>query len=190
MSQKENSYVINLFGTAVQVWELNLSPTLRNKLVALLEEKQHSIQDILFDLDIIRKLDVKHWTELGRKVDVLELLLNDEARIELRKNGRLAERILVKDLLEPMQLFAKYQTINSPLQMPQNGSLVVLEHLKGQTAKFTFTTQHFQIDQLEFQLKNDVFSAKPRLSGISFLQRPLRSTREEVLLIGQEVIKN
>ena len=188
MSQKAHSYVINLFGTAIQSWELIITPDLRTTIDNLQAAQHYTIQEILFDLDLIRKLGVKHWTELGRKVGGLELLLNQEARIELRKNGRLAERILIKDLLETMQLFAKYRTMIISDNMLQTDALIVLEKLKGQTAKYTFETMLFQMDQLDFQLKKDTFCSEFRLSGISFLQEPLRSLREEVLLMGQEVI--
>lgn len=188
MSQKVNSYVINLFGTAIQTWELEITPSLSSAIENLHSAHNHNIQEILFDLDLIRKLGVKHWTDLGNKVGGLELLLNHEARIELRKNGRLAERILIKDLLEPVQLFAKYNSAILSKNALKPDSLIVLEHLKGQTAKYTFESASFQMDQLEFQLKDDAFSTCLRLSGISFLQTTLRSTREEVLLMGQEVI--
>ena len=188
MSQKAHSYVINLFGTAIQSWELIITPDLRTTIDNLQAAQHYTIEEILFDLDLIRKLGVMHWTELGRKVGGLELLLNQEARIELRKNGRLAERILVIDLLEPMQLFAKYRTAILSKNTLKTDSLIVIEYLKGQTAKYTFESATFQMDQLEFQLKDDAFVSCLRLTGISFLQKPLRSTREEVLLMGQEVI--
>ena len=188
MSQKVHSFVINLFGTAIQSWELAITPSLKSELDRLRSAQHFTIQEILFDLDLIRRLGVTHWTELGKRIGGLELLLNNEARIELRKNGRLAERILVNDLLEPMQLFAKYNTAILSKNTLKTDSLIVIEYLKGQTAKYTFESATFQMDQLEFQLKDDAFVSCLRLTGISFLQKPLRSTREEVLLMGQEVI--
>jgi hypothetical protein len=189
MSQKVHSFVINLFGTAIQSWELAITPSLKSELDRLRSAQHFTIQEILFDLDLIRRLGVTHWTELGKRIGGLELLLNNEARIELRKNGRLAERILVKDLLEPMQLFAKYNTTILSKNTLKPDSLIVLERLKGQTAKYTFETMHFQMDQLEFGLANDSFTSDIRLSTISFRQKLLRSIREEVLIMGQEVIK-
>ena len=188
MSQKVHSYVINLFGTAIQTWELDIDAALYASIEKLQSHHGCSISELLFDLDFIRKLNVKHWTELGKRIGGLELLLNNEARIELRKNGRLAERILVKDLLEPMQLFAKYNTVILSKNTLKTDSLIVLEHLKGQTAKYSFESATFQMDQLDFSLANDSFTSDIRLSTISFRQKLLRSTREEVLLMGQEVI--
>ena len=188
MSQKVHSFVINLFGTAIQSWELAITPSLKSEIDRLRSAQHFTIQEILFDLDLIRKLGVTHWTELGKRIGGLELLLNNEARIELRKNGRLAERILVKDLLEPMQLFAKYNSTILSKNTLKTDSLIVIEYLKGQTAKYTFETMHFQMDQLEFGLANDSFTSDIRLSTISFRQKLLRSIREEVLIMGQGVI--
>lgn len=188
MSQKVHSYVINLFGTAIQTWELDIDAALYASIEKLQSHHGCSISELLFDLDFIRKLNVTHWTELGKRIGGMELLLNNEARIELRKNGRLAERILVKDLLEPMQLFAKYNSTILSKNALKLDSLVVIEHLKGQTAKYTFESATFQMDQLDFGLANDSFTSDIRLSTIAFRQKLLRSTREEVLLMGQEVI--
>ncbi|MEN9969219.1 MAG: hypothetical protein RIR94_1415, partial [Bacteroidota bacterium] len=108
MSQTKIPYVINLFGTALQVWELNLDRNIQQEMLQYMDVKGLGWHELLFDLELIRKFKVKHWTDIAQKMGGSELILNAEARIELRKNGRMAERIQVAELIEPTQLFAKY----------------------------------------------------------------------------------
>lgn len=187
MSQTKVPYVINLFGSAIQSWELVLTPALLLEIERLRSAQHFTIQEIFFDLDLIRKLGVKHWTELGRKVGCSELILNTEARIELRKNGRMAERIQVAELIETTQLFAKYN-VETMLSKPfAKEEIIVIEEIKGQVAKFTFDSENFQIQQLQFLLRRDELSTTPRLASIKMNQATLHSSKEDVLLIGQEI---
>lgn len=188
MSQTKVPYVINLFGSAIQLWELCLSPTLQMEILQFKDSKGLAWHELLFDLELIRKFKVKHWTEIAQKIGSSELILNSEARIELRKNGRIAERIQVTELIETTQLFAKYNVENLSLKATHSEAILVLEEFKGQVAKFTFNSGNFQIEDLQFVLKRDELSTMPRLSELLFLNRALISSKEDVLLLSQKVL--
>jgi hypothetical protein len=188
MSQTKVPYVINLFGSAIQLWHLCLSPTLQMEMLQYKDSKGLAWHELLFDLERIRKFKVKHWTEIAKKVGGSELILNSEARIELRKNGRIAERIQVAELIEPTQLFAKYNVETLSSTTSNFEEILVLEEFKGQVAKFTFDSENFQIEQLQFVLKRDELSSFPRLSQIMYLKRALLSSKEDVLLLSQKVL--
>ena len=188
MSQTKVPYVINLFGTAIQLWELCLSPTLQQEMLQYKDSKGLAWHDLLFDLELIRKFKVKHWTEIAQKVGVSELILNSEARIELRKNGRIAERIQVAELVETTQLFAKYNVETLSSTTANFEEILVREEFKGQVAKFTFDSENFQIEQLQFVLKRDELSTFPRLSELLYLKSALISSKEDVLLLSQKVL--
>ena len=188
MSQTKVPYVINLFGSAIQLWELCLSPTLQMEMLQYKDSKGLAWHDLLFDLELIRKFNVKHWTEIAQKVGVSELILNPEARIELRKNGRIAERIQVAELVETTQLFAKYNVETLSSTTSNFEEIFVLEEFKGQVAKFTFDSENFQIEQLQFVLKRDELSTFPRLSELLYLKSALISSKEDVLLLSQKVL--
>ena len=187
MSQTKVPYVINLFGSAIQLWELCLSPTLQMEMLQYKDSKGLVWHDLLFDLELIRKFKVKHWTEIAQKVGGSELMLNSEARIELRKNGRMAERIIINELLRPSQLFAKYNTRQVATQVSAVAQLIIIEEVKGQIAKFAFEAPHFEMEQLEFCIKTDQYSTMPRLSAIAKQQTTLVSSKEDVLVLCQRV---
>lgn len=188
MSQTKVPYVINLFGSAIQLWELRLSASLQMEMIQYKDSKGLAWHELLFDLELIRKFKVKHWTEIAQKVGVSELILNSEARIELRKNGRMAERIQVAELVETTQLFAKYNVETLSSKSSDFEQILVLEECKGQVAKFTFDSENFQIEQLQFVLKRDDLSSFPRLTQLMYLKRALISSKEDVLLLSQKVL--
>jgi hypothetical protein len=183
-----NNFVINLFGTAIQVWELNLDRNIQQEMLQYMDVKGLGWHELLFDLELIRKFKVKHWTDIAQKMGGSELILNAEARIELRKNGRMAERIQVAELIEPTQLFAKYHVETIPIKTQTSQSILIIEQIKGQVAKFTFDAENFQIDQLQFLLTKDDLITTPRLASIKINQVALLSNKEDVLLVGQQVI--
>lgn len=189
MSQTKVPYVINLFGTAIQLWELRLSPMLQMEMLQYKDSKGLAWHDLLFDLELIRKFKVKHWTEIAQKVGVSELILNSEARIELRKNGRIAERIQVAELVETTQLFAKYNVETILSKPAAKAEIIVIEEIKGQVAKFTFHSENFQIEQLQFLLKRDELSSYPRLAQLMYQESALVSSKEDVLLLSQKVVQ-
>jgi hypothetical protein len=188
MSQTKVPYVINLFGSAIQLWQLCLSSTLQMELLQYKDSKGLAWHELLFDLELIRRFKVRHWTELAQKVGGSELILNSEARIELRKNGRIAERIQVAELVETTQLFAKYNVETLPSKTANLEKILVLEEFKGQVAKFTFDSENFQIEQLQFLLKRDELSTFPRLSQLMHRKGALISSKEDVLLLSQKVL--
>lgn len=189
MSQTKIPYVINLFGSAMQLWELCLSPTLQMEMLQYKDSNGLAWHDLLFDLELIRKFKVKHWTEIAQKVGGSELILNSEARIELRKNGRIAERIQVAELVETTQLFAKYNVETILSNPAAKAEIIVIEEIKGQVAKFTFDSENFQIEQLQFLLKRDELSSYPRLAQLMYQESALVSSKEDVLLLSQKVVQ-
>ena len=189
MSQTKVPYVINLFGSAMQLWELCLSPTLQMEMLQYKDSNGLAWHDLLFDLELIRKFKVKHWTEIAQKVGGSELILNSEARIELRKNGRIAERIQVAELVETTQLFAKYNVETILSKPAAKAEIIVIEEIKGQVAKFTFDSENFQIEQLQFLLKRDELSSYPRLAQLMYQESALVSSKEDVLLLSQKVVQ-
>lgn len=182
-----NSYVLNLFGTCLQIWELNLTDELKDQIQAYISEKNISWYDVLFDLILLQQFDLNHWTQVANKVGSTQMLLDADSRIELRKNGRIAERINIQELLNPQGFFGQYNTHHStPIELNKD-KIFVIEHLKGQVAKYTFELERFQMDKLQFGLCSDQLSKEIRLGELTYGNSALKNKYEDLLLVGQEV---
>jgi hypothetical protein len=182
-----NSYVLNLFGTCLQIWELHLTEELKARFQAYISQKNSTWYDVLFDLSLLQQFDLNHWTQVANKVGSAQMLLNADSRIELRKNGRIAERINIQELLSPQGFFGQYDTHNlDPIQLNKD-KIHVIEQLKGQVAKYTFELERFQMDKLQFGLRYDDLSKETRLGELTYNSNVLKNKYEDLLLMGQEV---
>ncbi len=182
-----NSYVLNLFGTCLQIWELHLADELKDRIQAYISQKNSSWYDVLFDLSLLQQFDLNHWTQVSNKVGSAQMLLNLDSRIELRKNGRIAERINIQELLNPQGFFGQYDThILDPIQLNKD-KIYVIEQLKGQVAKYTFELERFQMDKLQFGLRSDDLAKETRLGDLTYNSNVLKNKYEDLLLVGQEV---
>jgi hypothetical protein len=182
-----NSYVLNLFGTCLQIWELHLTEELKARFQAYISQKNSTWYDVLFDLSLLQQFDLNHWTQVANKVGSAQMLLNADSRIELRKNGRIAERINIQELLSPQGFFGQYDTHNlDPIQLNKD-KIHVIEQLKGQVAKYTFELERFQMDKLQFGLRSDDLSKETRLGELTYNSNVLKNKYEDLLLMGQEV---
>jgi len=182
-----NSYVLSLCGTCLQIWELNLTDELKVQIQAYISEKNSSWYEVLFDLTLLQQFDLDHWTQVANKVGSTQMLLNADSRIELRKNGRIAERINIQELLNPQGFFGQYDTNHlTPFEFNKD-KIYVIEHLKGQVAKHTFELERFQMDKLQFGLCSDQLSKETRLGELTYGNSALKNKYEDLLLVGQEV---
>lgn len=182
-----NSYVLNLFGTCLQIWELHLTDELKDRIQAYISQKNSSWYEVLFDLSLLQQFDLNHWSHVANKVGSAQMLLNSDSRIELRKNGRIAERINIQELLNPQGFFGQYDTHElSPIEFNKD-KIYVIEQLKGQVAKYTFELERFQMDKLQFSLRSDDISKETRLGELTYNSNVLKNKYEDLLLMGQEV---
>ena len=95
---KQQGYVLNLFGTGVQLWDIELPQETMLKLTTFKITRKVTWEEVMFNLEIMEKLGYSNWTEYAKPLTSICLLLDDSARIELRKKSRLIEMISAKEL--------------------------------------------------------------------------------------------
>jgi hypothetical protein len=117
-----------------------------------------------------------------------QILFNADSRIQLRKNGRIAERINIQELRNPQGIFGQYDTHHLTHVEINKDKIYLIEHLKGQVAKYTFELERFQMDKLQFGLCSDQLSKETRLGELTYENSALKNKYEDLLLVGQEVI--
>jgi hypothetical protein len=133
-------------------------------------------------------LGYSNWTEYAKPLTSIRLLLDDSARIELRKKSRLIEMISAKELCLPSSLFSRYEVnqdqehFESPLQ------LRFLIRYTGLVSKFNFQEDSFRMDQLEFKLDRYNYKNEVMLSSISLNGIPLSSLQDDLLHVRGELI--
>lgn len=185
---KQQGYVLNLFGTGVQLWDIELPQETMLKLTTFKNTRNVTWEEVMFNLEIMEKLGFSNWTEYAKPLTSIRLLLDDTARIELRKKSRLIEMISAKELCLPSSLFSRYEVsqyqehFESPLQ------LRFLIRYTGLVSKFNFQEDSFRMDQLEFKLDRYNYKNEVMLSSISLNGIPLSSLQDDLLHVRGELI--
>ena len=189
MSQnKQQSFILNLFGTGVQLWDLDLPHEAMLKLETHQAKFNLTWEELIFNLEIVEKLGYHNWTEFAKPLTPIRLAMDVNARIELRKKGRLVELISAKEVCAPTSLFSRYEVTNDESVFEPPKQLRLMIRYKGLVSKFNFQDESFRMDTLEFNLdaqnvKNEILLNQISLQGI-----PLISVQDDLLHVRGEVI--
>ena len=185
---KQQGYVLNLFGTGVQLWDIELPQETMLKLTTFKNTRNVTWEEVMFNLEIMEKLGFSNWTEYAKPLTSIRLLLDDTARIELRKKSRLIEMISAKELCLPSSLFSRYEVSQDQEHFESPLQLRFLIRYTGLVSKFNFQEDYFRMDQLEFKLDRNNYKNEVMLSSISLNGIPLSSLQDDLLHVRGELI--
>ena len=185
----KNSYIINLFGNAIQIWDLDLPQEMLLKLTAYQSKFNLTWEEVIFNLEIVEKLGYQNWMDFSKPITPIQLLMDDTARIELRKKSRLIELISAKELCSPSSLFSRYEVSDDEVSFEEPKQLRFIIRYKGLVSKFAFEDDAFRMDKLEFKLDRNNCKNEIMLSTISLNGIPLSSLQDDLLHVRGEVIK-
>lgn len=190
MSQnKQQSFILNLFGTGVQLWDLDLPHEAMLKLETHQAKFNLTWEELIFNLEIVEKLGYHNWTEFANPLTPIRLAMDVNARIELRKKGRLVELISAKEVCAPTSLFSRYEVTNDESVFEPPKQLRLMIRYKGLVSKFNFQDESFRMDTLEFNLDAQNVKNEILLNQISLQGVPLVSVQDDLLHVRGEVIK-
>jgi hypothetical protein len=185
---KQQGYVLNLFGTGVQLWDIELPQETMLKLTTFKITRNVTWEEVMFNLEIMEKLGFSNWTEYAKPLTSIRLLLDESARIELRKKSRLIEMISAKELCLPSSLFSRYEVSQDQEHFESPLQLRFLIRYTGLVSKFNFQEDSFRMDQLEFKLDRYNYKNEVMLSSISLNGIPLSSLQDDLLHVRGELI--
>jgi hypothetical protein len=187
--KSKNSYIINLFGNAIQIWDLDLPQEMLLKLTAYQSKFNLTWEEVIFNLEIVEKLGYQNWMDFSKPITPIRLVMDDTARIELRKKSRLIELISAKELCSPSSLFSRYEMSDDEVSFEEPKQLRFIIRYKGLVSKFAFEDDAFRMDKLEFKLDRQNVKNEIMLSTISLNGIPLSSLQDDLLHVRGEVIK-
>ena len=185
----KQGYVLNLFGTGVQLWDIDLPQEIILKLATFKIKHNLTWEEVMFNLEIMERLGFSNWTEFAEALTPIQLLMDDTARIELRKKSRLIELISAKELCSPSSLFSRYEVSNEEVSFEEPKQLRFIIRYKGLVSKFAFEDDAFRMDKLEFKLDRQNINNGIMLSTISLNGLPLSSLQDDLLHVRGEMLK-
>ena len=179
-----------MFGNAVQLWDIQLPEETFLKLKGFKIKFNLTWEDLIFNLEIAEKLGFSNWSDFATPLTPIRLLMDDIARIELRKKSRLIEQINPQELCSPSSLFSIYNVSNDKIYFKDPLQLRFLIRYKGLVSKFAIYQDSFRMDKLEFKLDRLNIETAITLSSITFDGIDLISKRDDLLFVRGEIMMN
>lgn len=183
LKNKQQNFILNLFGTGVQIWDLDLPKETMLKLTTHQAKFNLTWEELIFNLEIVEKLGYQSWMEFAKPITPIQLIMDTSARIELRKKGRLIELISTKEVYEPTSLFSRYEVTNDESVFEQTKQLRLMIHFKGLVSKFNFQIDHFRMDKMEFNLNRKKLKNEVILNHISYDGLILNSFQDDLIQV-------
>lgn len=182
-------YIINLFGEGVRVYLCQVDKAEYKRLKLFKEQNQLNWDSVFFDFDILETLGYKHWTDFAI-LEMNGLMLTNKNRIEIKKQAKKVLKIQADEVLNEGLLFDLYRTTNKEMTMEKNESIVSFYLTMtevGLISKYKIETSNFNINSLQFNLRNVQDLNLQFLESVSYDMINLEVVKEDSLVKGMRV---
>jgi hypothetical protein len=156
------------------------------------EENNKSWEELFFDFDFLNTFGFNHWSELTDYPEFRGFFINKSNRIEVKGKIRKPLKLNATELLNQNTLFPLYQVSMIDLTLPLSGSkrFILLNYEIGQFAKYSFESDSFEVDKLNFQVSQFPYSnADCLLVNIQYQGVELKILQEDTLVNKMQVIE-
>jgi len=185
-------YFINLFGESLRYWICDLPKETNDFMSKYKEENNKSWEELFFDFDFLNTFGFNHWSELTDYPVFRGFFINKSNRIEVKGKIRKPLKLNATELLNQNTLFPLYQVSMIDSTLPLNGSkrFILLNYEIGQFAKYSFESDSFEVDKLDFQVSQFPYSyADYLLVNIQYQGVELKILQEDTLVNKMQVIE-
>ncbi len=185
------SYIVNLFGECLRYWICDLKVETYKYIFNHKIEFDKSWEELFFDLDFLNTIGFNHWSELSNYDEFRGFLISKNNRIEVKGKIRKTLKLNAIELLNQNTLFPLYQVSMIDSNFPLNGykRFILLNYEIGQFAKYSFESDSFNVDKLEFKLITcPMINLDFILAGIDYEGVNLINIDEETLVKKMLVI--
>jgi hypothetical protein len=184
------SHIINLFGNGVRYWVCDLDTPEMEPLIQL--KIQHSLRwdQILFDLSLLNRLGIEHWSSLSCIEEKLGFILSNQNRVEIKKGSKLVLRFKSDELYGDVLLFPRFRSTTIKAQETLSPRLMIFQFETGSAGKFRIDSEEFNLDDLLFNLEQPLLHENDLLlTGITYQNRKLENERQDTVVRGLRVVE-
>jgi hypothetical protein len=185
-------YFINLFGESLRYWICDLTQETYDFMRKYKQENNKTWEELFFDFDFLNTFGFNHWSELTEYPEFRGFMINKNNRIEVKGKTKKVLKLTAIELLNQNTLFPLYQVSMIESTLPMNGSkrFVLLNYEIGQFAKYSFESNSFEVDKLDFQVSQFPYSnADCLLVNIQYQDVELKLLQEDTLVNKMQVIE-
>jgi hypothetical protein len=185
-------YFINLFGESLRYWICDLPQETYDFMRKYKEENSKLWEELFFDFDFLNTFGFNHWSELTEHPEFRGFMITKNNRIEVKGKTKKVLKLNANELLNQNTLFPLYQVSMLESIVPLNGSkrFILLNYEIGQFAKYSFESDSFEVDKLDFQVSRFPYLATDfLLVNIQYQGVELKILQEDTLINKMQVIE-
>jgi hypothetical protein len=185
-------YFINLFGESLRYWICDLPQETYDFMRKYKEENSKLWEELFFDFDFLNTFGFNHWSELTEHPEFRGFMITKNNRIEVKGKTKKVLKLNANELLNQNTLFPLYQVSMLESIVPLNGSkrFILLNYEIGQFAKYSFESDSFEVDKLDFQVSRFPYLATDYLLvNIQYQGLELKILQEDTLVNKMQVIE-
>gem|GEM_PF-2403002 len=158
-------FIVNLFGNGIRYWIISKNDPVVNELGKLKTTLGIRWDQLLFDLTLMKRFGIDHWSNLTEIPEQYGLMLTVNDRIEIKNGIKIIKKFKAADLTDHDKLFPLFNTsIYRPVKIKnEENILLVAQYETGLIAKYHFQTSKFDPDELEFHISKPFEETNDRL---------------------------
>lgn len=164
------------------------------KLCQYAMENDQVLENIFFDLELIRSFGYKDWTRIHPIFSGMGMLLSDRNYVEIRKGNRRVRKINGNEINNMATLFPIYNTQKDEYRFlsaePDVVHVILVQYITGLVRKFAIETTKLTLDDLKFYLNYlplKAFIKEDWITTISFRGNLMEHWQEDVVVQGSRV---
>lgn len=181
MKRNSSEIIINFFGTGIRFWKSTISKEVLEKMNVQKLKLNKSWRELLFDLNYLDYFGYQHWSELST-TESTGLILNQHLSIEIRKKGRILEKINLDRFNDSQLLYPLYQKKESVIEHFDSEQFLIIQLEKGLIQKYALNTEKLNMDKLEFQIGSFAKAIEEKfITSITYENSTLRSIQNDTM---------
>ena len=179
-------YSINFHGVGIRSWKIILEQELFKEIKEFKEHHSLSQEKLIFDIDILEKFGVQHWSLLGTTYQSNYFELNTSNKIEIKQKTKTLLKIKTIELKSNDLLFPIYNTSIVEEYLPDNTQIEILQIETGLFFKTIINVDQFDVNLLHFECEN--FQSVETIKNIYYNKVLLLEQKSDTVIRMHRVI--
>ena len=183
-------FIVNLFGNGIRYWIISKNDPVVNELSKLKTKLGIRWDQLLFDLTLMKKFGIDHWSNLTEIPEQYGMMLTVNDRIEIKNGIKIIKKFKAAELIDKEELFPLFNTsVYSPKHTYESqNALLVAQYETGLIAKYYFHSSRFDPDELVFHVCKPFESTNDKLlQVITYNGTSIKKQSEDTVVRGLRV---
>lgn len=177
------STIINLFGTGIRCWICEIPMHRYNQLKEVAAFHETSVDNILFDLEILKRLGYKHWKNIFAIEEINGFLIEPKNKVEIKNGTRIITKFTANQILGNEAFFKLYTTKEVDFKItnrPEHKYLLIGQKEIG-SYKYKVETDNFEIEKLCFSFCKGINNENSVVT-ISYNEKGLKPIKTDTII--------